>query len=427
MFFSISKPTVDLSKRTYLNKKPVLKEKGMKFAYIYILMLSLAVGCQNDKNDITTDTKIYIELNKWKRLKLSEFINSIELIPLETKPENLIGEVNKIICHNNKYYIHATTGYQNGKVFVFNNTGVFLYSIDRRGEGPGEYYDLEDFCISDNNEIKLISYRKITTTSLDGSFLYDTKVPVGIRESLSRHDGNLIATSRETRLTDPNLLILMNEKGEVSDTFFPVKENYRTVNDTNKNLSSLFLDGDTVCVNNPYGHCIYKFFDKSLVGKIEINYMGKMIPEDFFEKDDDVVKQDKKLKRLRDYGCLRSFGIADDYIYLTSTDKEFNGYFSLYSKNSGKVVTAQAIEDDLFFKGNLVKLKYKNLPHNMDGNEILWVLEPFDLIEGYDNYRSALSDPEFLEFKNKYPQLDKICSSLKEDDNPVILRIKIKI
>lgn len=390
-------------------------------------MLFLMVGCRSDKEQITADTKISIELNKWKRIKLSEFVDSIELIPLETRSNNLIGEVNKIIYHDNKYYIHATTGYQNGKLFVFNSVGDFLYSIDRRGQGPGEYYDLEIFCISNENEVKLMSYRKITTTSIDGTFLYDTEVPLGLRECLLLHDGNLIATSRETRLDDPNLLVSMSGKGEVLKTFFPIKDNYKTVNDTNQNLSSLFLYKDTVCVNNPYGHYIYKLIDNSLVGKIEINYMGKTIPEDFFDKDDDVVKQDKKLARLKDYGCLRSFGIADDYIYLTSTDKEFNGYFSLYSKNTGKVVTAQAIEDDLFFKGNLLKLKYKNLPHNMDGNEMLWDLDPFYLIEGYNNYISTLSESEFYEFKNKYPQLYKMCSNLKEDDNPVILRIKIKI
>lgn len=63
----------------------------------------------------------------------------------------------------------------------------------------------------------------------------------------------------------------------------------------------------------------------------------------------------------------------------------------------------------------------------MDGNEMLWDLDPFYLIEGYNNYISTLSESEFYEFKNKYPQLYKMCSNLKEDDNPVILRIKIKI
>jgi len=80
----------------------------------------------------------------------------------------------------------------------------------------------------------------------------------------------------------------------------------------------------------------------------------------------------------------------------------------------------------MFLKGNVIALKEKRLPHNMDGNDILWPLDPEYLINGYKHYMSYLSEAGREEFRKKYPELVKICTTLKEDDNPVILRIKVK-
>ena len=43
-------------------------------------------------------------------------------------------------------------------------------------------------------------------------------------------------------------------------------------------------------------------------------------------------------------------------------------------------------------------------------------------MKGYQ--RLSAADRETLQ--QKYPAWDQICSSLKEDDNPVLLRIKVK-
>jgi len=66
------------------------------------------------------------------------------------------------------------------------------------------------------------------------------------------------------------------------------------------------------------------------------------------------------------------------------------------------------------------------MPHEIDGNDILWPLDPEYLINGYKHYMSYLSEAGREEFRKKHPGLVKICTTLKEDDNPVILRIKVK-
>ena len=55
------------------------------------------------------------------------------------------------------------------------------------------------------------------------------------------------------------------------------------------------------------------------------------------------------------------------------------------------------------------------------GDKNTWFTECL-LMKGYQ--RLSAADRETLQ--QKYPAWDQICSSLKEDDNPVLLRIKVK-
>ena len=56
----------------------------------------------------------------------------------------MIGEVNRIVFDDNKYYVRSTNSMQNGKLFVFDKDGKFLQQIGRKGGGPDEYIEMDD-------------------------------------------------------------------------------------------------------------------------------------------------------------------------------------------------------------------------------------------------------------------------------------------
>jgi len=122
--------------------------------------------------------------------------------------------------------------------------------------------------------------------------------------------------------------------------------------------------------------------------------------------------------------CIWTY--TDKYIYIGSYNKVFQGFFTLYSKMNKRALTAQKIIDDMFLKGNVITVSEENLPHNMNGNDVLWPLGRKYLINGYKHYMSYLSETGRKESRKKYPELVKICTTLKENDNAVILRIKVK-
>ena len=107
-------------------------------------------------------------------------------------------------------------------------------------------------------------------------------------------------------------------------------------------------------------------------------------------------------------------------------DFERNVYMSLYSLQTGKVLTGRTIIDDLYFPGNRIVLTHNNIAVNMDKEEILWHVEPGVLLEGYEKSRKSMGENDWNVFCKKHPKLVSVFSMLKADDNPVLLRVKLK-
>lgn len=125
---------------------------------------------------------------------------------------------------------------------------------------------------------------------------------------------------------------------------------------------------------------------------------------------------------MDDYWDTASIGVGESFTYLGSTDKAFKGYLTLYSHRTKKSFSARKLVDDMYLQGNIIPITAKRIPHNMDGDDIIWEISPQILLNGYAN----LSEPEREKFKQKHPEWERICTSLKEEDNPVLLLIKIK-
>ena len=70
-------------------------------------------------------------------LNLSEFAESIELIPLETTDDCLIGWMPEIIATEKYYYMISAVGYDFQKLYVFDKQGKFVRQISSRGQGGG--------------------------------------------------------------------------------------------------------------------------------------------------------------------------------------------------------------------------------------------------------------------------------------------------
>lgn len=136
-------------------------------------------------------------MNTSQHIGFSEFAESIDFTLFEQTDESNISLVKRIISHKDRYYLLNTQGYTHCTILVFDKQGNFIYKLDKRGGGPDEYVELEDFAIDKkNDELVLLTYPKgIYVYDLEGNF---------IRKDLGKHGrdvavdakGNIYQTMR---------------------------------------------------------------------------------------------------------------------------------------------------------------------------------------------------------------------------------------
>lgn len=83
-------------------------------------------------------------------LMLSDLVQSVEYIPLETNENCLVGAISFFSVTDNyiAVYCHKTT-----QVYLFTYQGRFVAKIGREGEGPGEYlkYSMQNIFLDEKN------------------------------------------------------------------------------------------------------------------------------------------------------------------------------------------------------------------------------------------------------------------------------------
>lgn len=111
-----------------------------------------------------------------------DLFESVYLIPLETKDESLLNDISKIVFHRDSIFILDK---KQATIFLFNGEGKYLNKLSQQGNGPTEYYDLEDFTFNKyTNSLELLSvYGGVYCFSLNFEFierfpLPDEMVPV---------------------------------------------------------------------------------------------------------------------------------------------------------------------------------------------------------------------------------------------------------
>ena len=141
-----------------------------------------------------SNNRITVNLNNPQEASLFDYFSHIELIPMETNDHVLIGRrVEEIVHSQNKFYVQCS---QRHRVFVFDNTGQFLFQINRRGQGPGEYLHLRSIFLNPfTGNIDILCYQRILSyCSLTGEYVKT----VNLSEISGHFFWNLIALDETT-------------------------------------------------------------------------------------------------------------------------------------------------------------------------------------------------------------------------------------
>ena len=194
------------------------------FMHNIVLLLGLVFFCggtvfaQPNPIEIKIDPKNMPEGD----LRMSDLIESVEYIPLETTDECLIGD--GVRYDFNDEYIIA--GDLHGEaVYLFNRKGKFIRAIGGKGPGPQEFTYIGKLWINSEDQNIMVSCGKILHFNYKGDYLYTTSFPMDDRECDRYFHGNFLRVAESYLLRDSSYYVfnLFDTKGRL------VKEAIRSV------------------------------------------------------------------------------------------------------------------------------------------------------------------------------------------------------
>ena len=147
----------------------------MKQVVYFTIFLFFIQSCSNKEiSDYSLENvPLIIDIDSVKIVELK--VNHVQYIPLETTDDCLIGTASKVLIKNERIYVadfHMAMA-----IFIFDMTGKFLFKIDKRGQGPGEYIYFDDFDIQSNGDIYIHDSwgKKFIIYSPEGKYIQDIR------------------------------------------------------------------------------------------------------------------------------------------------------------------------------------------------------------------------------------------------------------
>ena len=128
------------------------------------------VACKPSASSPDTEGEIITVADSRIREKvdLHELVDSVSYVPLETSDRILLGDVLCAKRAGDYYFVQDTKG-----LFAFDAHGRFVSEIGYRGQGPGEYYNLDCFYLDSGRQLACIVsnvQKKIFRYTFDGKF-----------------------------------------------------------------------------------------------------------------------------------------------------------------------------------------------------------------------------------------------------------------
>lgn len=412
---------------------------------LYILCLMAFISCnkQTETKQTTKVTEtgipvISISCEKNQVLNLSEFADSIEIIPLETNDECLIGWIPKIIATRNHYLLISAIGYDFQKLYVFDKQGNFIRQISSRGQGGEEFYEVRNFDVIGDSIIKMADVYVTRTFNMEGKMLASKRTTShGQVEIIHSHEKTFCFEGGSVGENGNNLLFVLDSTDTRIEELVEVPPFATRISRHFGNFNNLTKDDKYVYFYHPYSVEIYQIDPIIMEYKqaYQMDYGNKTFTWDMFDNENGTIEDwsDQRKKNTNLMALTELQSIGNHFIIssaLSTSEDPYGGCISLYSTRTGKVMTGQIIKDDMFFKGHQIKLKPRPggtlSPHGNDDGHLLWVLTPKILLKGYESYRKVLGESKWNLFCKKYPRLTEICEQLDEDSNPILLKIKLK-
>ena len=372
------------------------------FFFSFFLFLA---GCGNQSKPVSVEQEIITPLSAGNAVNdLLPYIDSVEVVPLETTGKALIGLVGKILLLPNGNVLIKSTA----SMFMFSPEGKFLFQIGKNGRGPEEYLTIDDVCLSqDARELWILGGCEIVKYSTETGRLI-RKTTLELPEICNGFDAIASGPGHSAFLyycpqMDENnfsedfyCLYRYDEQGRILQKFLPRKDyglNIALITQASDNRYILRpQDSDNIC---------YYLSDSLPVPRVKIDFGKETIKNRYSSDLQTYLRSDYYKMPVYIYDTR-------DYFYFSYCGPEATDCYCIHSFKNSKTITWERKGDDA------------------DGMFMI-VGADKDFFYGiYNDYRDwdeiLLNRQDLL----KRAIIQKTHFRIPEDSNPLLVKVKFK-
>ena len=376
----------------------VLKNSIVFLFFFFLLVLVSSCRRSSTINTPNGEYKMIDcqEINGGK-FKLSSIASSFSVIPLETNDSCLIGGISKLEFYDGKIFVLDKM--HSARLYVFDTQGEYKFAIGKRGSGPNEYMQINDFSIDKEKNLiyVLCDKKKLFTYSLSGQPL--GTITLDFFADAMEYQKNQLHFVCD-RLDRGNLIVT-DIKGRILYEDFPNKR----MGDNLLMLIHPFSKQDSILLYRIYlDNKIYEMqSDHRIKVAYEVNFGEESID---FEDLEDIPHREVKKKLANSRGKIKYLTENRNYIQLIFFDKQMP-CVAVYDKRQG-VTRSYTFENCV---NDLTGLQYPLFEFTKGQDEFIAILSPMDI----ENAGSELTEKGKAVFKDV---------NFVDDDNPILYIVK---
>ena len=377
-------------------------------------LLLLLISCENGDKETELNTFKFKDLNNPGTISLLQLgVTDIQYSPLETDSNCLISNIRRVKFGANSVFI------QNGleNIYRYSIDGNYITRIGVKGKGPGEYVYLYHFTLNPENQNVYILdaiKRKILIYSATGNLIKSIPSPVNT-DIIEYYNKNILCYNHNGVRSQEESFHLLDYEGNILKRFknkFPFKNNKHWFLHEClfvRNKGELFVKeilSDTIFQ--------YENFSFKPLLVLDFGQKGlKVADRENINSSEDFLKI--SFQKTRQQNLLF---IGDKVLFEFLFENELLGTITSTKDGSSQLINIS-----------------KGFINDFDGGPNLWFQTNKDentLVSWINAYelKVHVASAAFKSYTPKYPEkkkeLEKLANSLKEDDNPVLMLVKLK-
>lgn len=357
--------------------------------YILIIFLALGIcGCKNTTGDENSVEEVkYTGPNI---ASMTDLIESISVIPLESKDSVMWGSGPIVLHRDTSFYI--VDRFTTGQIIRFSENGKFLNSIAKIGRAPGEYLNLKNVYIDPDSDNILVHAQpdfSLYCYSKTGAFKWKKYSELTVL-SFAMNGDHLWLSMGYNNPRGPERLLLTDTSFHIKKAFLPFETKIYAIFGA---TPFTYYESD-IYFREELDPQVYCIEGDSLRPIINFDFGAYNVPKSFFKTDEPTqsfIDLDKK-----GFSYIKNFWNSKDHLLIEATkQKDMDCSFIYGIKNKKKNQWSWIEYNPL--SPNLFVNKIKGFTLN---NQLLLLVSGNDLLAIKEEEKSLIKNIDKINFNS---------------------------